>query len=497
MEPDQKYRVIRLLVENYKRLKAADVTPPRHAVVVAGKNAAGKTSLLDSIAAALGGKKQMATQPLRAGTESGQIVCILGEDNQQQLLVKRVFDAEGKTALEITSAEGYKAPSPQAILDSLCSSIAFDPLAFTRMSPREQLETLRELVGLDFSEMDSHRKAIYDKRTEINKEQKRLLAQAQGMTFPADTPLLPVDVAKLMEEQRRRMAVNKANESERARVKELEHQVKRLAEEHERIEAEIIALTKRREDVWARCQDAEANRSAQESKVAKLTDANVEEIQQQIVDVQSINANVQKRLQQQELLGGAEEKKNEAEALTDKLEAIDAEKEKQLASVKWPIEGLTFGEEGPMYKGVPFDQASGAEQLAVSFAMSAALNPRLKVAIVRDASLLDEDQMAAVCDLAAKYDTQVWLEVVDTEAGPAGILIEDGTVVAGGTPADAPEVTKPKRQRKTKAKPEPEPADTVAQAEIDDNVNARLFGDDPFGDINADLQEDEPDGFML
>jgi len=63
--------------------------------------------------------------------------------------------------------------------------------------------------------------------------------------------------------------------------------------------------------------------------------------------------------------------------------------------------------------------------------------------LIRDASLLDSEQLEVVKGLAEKYDVQAWLEIVDDKAGPCGILIEDGTVIQphtveyAGTPEDA------------------------------------------------------------
>ena len=477
MEGTETYRVLRLCAENYKRIKAADVTPGRNAVIVAGRNKQGKTSLLDSIAAVLGGKKCVAEQPLRQGAESGTILCVLG-DERPELLVKRVFSDNGKTALEITSADGYKAPSPQAILDTLCGAIAFDPLSFTRMDDRKQAETLRGLVGLDFTELDAKRKGLYEDRAGVNKDGKRLMAQAEAVTFPDDTPEEEVSVEELMAEQKRRQTHNRANQTERDRLPSLQMAVKskhdditRITDRIAEIEQQLVKCKSQLEDAKTAFSGAEALAEAHKLTVKALEDQNVDEVQQQIVAAQSINANVAKRTRRSEYLAASQEEQAKADALTDEIDAIDASKATQLSEVKWPIEGLSFSSDGVLYNDLPFSQASGAEQMSVSFAMSAALNPRLKVAILRDASLLDEEQMKVVCGLAEKYDTQVWLEVVDTSR-ECGILIEDGTVVSGGTPPTAEPVEKPKRKsrKKKESKPEPTPEpdpEVAAEPEAD------------------------------
>ena len=48
-------KIVSLEAENYKRLKAVEITPDGNMVVIGGRNAQGKSSVLDAIWAALGG----------------------------------------------------------------------------------------------------------------------------------------------------------------------------------------------------------------------------------------------------------------------------------------------------------------------------------------------------------------------------------------------------------------------------------------------------------
>ncbi|TXH43088.1 MAG: hypothetical protein E6Q97_34725 [Desulfurellales bacterium] len=97
---------------------------------------------------ALAGKDAIPTEPIRRGEKSASIVL-----ETQEIVVTRKFTAKGST-LEVTNKDGMVFPSPQAVLDKLCSKVAFDPLAFVRLGEsvagrREQLRQLRDLVGVD------------------------------------------------------------------------------------------------------------------------------------------------------------------------------------------------------------------------------------------------------------------------------------------------------------------------------------------------------------
>jgi len=116
-------------------------------------------------------------------------------------------------------------------------------------------------------------------------------------------------------------------------------------------------------------------------------------------------------------------------AKTTEIEAIDAEKAAMLAAASFPVDGLSFGADGGVtFNGVPLAQASGAERIRVSMAIALAANPQIRVVLIRDASLLDEDSMAAVVAMAEAADAQVWLERVGT-ADPGAVVIVDGGTV--------------------------------------------------------------------
>jgi hypothetical protein len=123
----------------------------------------------------------------------------------------------------------------------------------------------------------------------------------------------------------------------------------------------------------------------------------------------------------------------EAKRLDAEVTAVDRQKAEALLAAKFPVEGLGFGDTGVTLNGLPLEQASGAEQLRVSLAMGIALNPKLRVMLIRDGSLLDETSLALVGQMAERADMQVWIEMV-ADRGAAGVVIEDGMVEGAVAP---------------------------------------------------------------
>jgi energy-coupling factor transporter ATP-binding protein EcfA2 len=116
-------------------------------------------------------------------------------------------------------------------------------------------------------------------------------------------------------------------------------------------------------------------------------------------------------------------------AKTAELDAIKAEKAALLAGATFPVDGLSFGDKGGVtFNGQPLDQASGAEKIRVSMAIALAGAKEIKLVLIRDASLLDEDSLALVAEIAEAAGAQAILERVGTRDPGAVIIVDGGTV---------------------------------------------------------------------
>jgi len=101
------------------------------------------------------------------------------------------------------------------------------------------------------------------------------------------------------------------------------------------------------------------------------------------------------------------------QAYTDHLASVRQARTDRLAAAKWPIPGLSISEDGsPLYNDIPLSQVSQAEQLRISMALALANEPEIPVVLIRDGSLLDDDSMGLVLQLAEERDAQVWVERV-------------------------------------------------------------------------------------
>ena len=441
-------KIISLQAENFKILKAVGIKPDGNMVVIGGKNGQGKSSCLDAVWVALAGKSVAPPKPVRAGEEECRIRLDLGE-----IIITRKFtDKDGKItdSVKVESDKGLRYPSPQKMLDDLLGSIGFDPFEFCQMKPEAQADQLLQLVPLpiDLEELATQDASDYARRRDVNRDAAQIKAQIDAIlvvTLPDDIPDREALVAKLGNAADH----NSAIERERMRRQEIERQAgscNQLAENVRR-RAEELRIELAKADAAAKEQDVEAERLradlASAEPLAEFIDTQA--VRQELHEAEQVLAIKDRLDRRAELVGNHAALVKQSEAFTEAMAGRERLREDALAKAKMPIDGLAFGisEKGKpvvTYRGVPFEQASTAEQLRASTAIAMAANPELRVLRIKDGSLLDEDSMALLAEMADAEDFQLFIEVVGT--GGVGFVIENGMVK--GAPEREPQPDKPK-----------------------------------------------------
>jgi hypothetical protein len=317
--------------------------------------------------------------------------------------------------LEVFSREGLKYGSPQKILDALVGNLSFDPLAFVTMKPADQLKTLKDLVGVNFDDLEIERQKLYSQRTEVNAAAKQLEGQLEGIPEHSEIPE-PVSVEALLSEL-------EAAERHNQDVDASERRIEELNAENARIENQIAELRRQAIELQQRQKVVIADRDT----ITIPQRREVTDIKSKLASAEEINVKVRDAEQRKTVEAQRKAKSHESTKLTIAIEAIDEKKAQRLAAAKFPVPGLSFSEEGVVLNDLPFDQASSAEQLKVSVAMGIAMNPKLKVLLIRDGSLLDESSLKGVAEMAQQHNAQVWIERVGKGA-ECSVIIEDGMI---------------------------------------------------------------------
>lgn len=425
-------KVIELKAENFKRLSAVDITPRGHVIPVSGKNAQGKSSVLDAIWAALQPSDAKIGVPLRKGAESGRVRLMLGTE-KAELIVERKY-RDGGSTVSVKSADGKSTfNSPQKMLDALVGHLSFDPLSFARKNAKEQFDELRKVVQLDidFTAIKSLNDQDFSRRTDVNRQAKAKRSQAEAITVLADLPEAPLDEEKLLNDLQSAGNVNTDIEVRRANRERAAEQI----DQHKanaQAKRDHAAELRRQADLEDEAANVEDSRA--DALQEKLNEAgplpepvDVTELRKQLDAARTTNAAIANRARRRALEAEADSLEAEAEVLTKAMDDRNAGVAKAISEAKMPVEGLGLGEDVVTFNGVPFAQASMAEKLKVSMALAMAANPQLRVIRITDGSLLDDDSMAVIGEMARDKDFQVWVERVSNDRS-VGIVIEDGAV---------------------------------------------------------------------
>lgn len=447
-------RILSFVSENFKRLSVVQITPEGHLIQITGSNAAGKSSCIDAIWSTLGGKDAQPEQPIHKGKKSARNEIKVGDDKGVKYIVERRF-TEKDSYLTVKGADGGKFAKAQTLIDGFMNSIAFDPLAFMRMKGDEQFNLLRKIVPLevDIDALDRLRKTHYESRTALGRTIKNAEGRVASITVP-DLPDEEPNIDDMVYAITRAEDVNARASAQLDHLHALEGEIETEAEKLQEMLAAVEAKRKFIKDLGDEYQ-------------LRLDDPKIER-----VDTAAFLALIEKskpivagfRLQEQKIAAQAEltTLTRESADLTAKIDKIDEDKAAALTKAKMPIEGLSFADGIVTFNGLPLNQASGAQQLQVSTAIGASLNPELRVLLVRDGNVLDKAHLLALAGFAEQHDMQIFMERVD-ETGEVGVVIEDGHVkgqealVEAFLKEEAELAAKPEAQQKATAAP-PDPA---------------------------------------
>lgn len=396
-------KITSLSVNNVKRIKAVSLKLDKagNLVIIGGRNEQGKTSVLDSICMAWMGKKAIPAKPVHDGASKGTILL-----ETEEFVVERMIK-DDSTELVVRDTKGLRQSSPQALLDRFYGALTFDPLAFSNMKPKDQGETYKDVVGLNLEDIDNEYKLTFDERTQTNRELKSIQAQLDVASHYQDAPDNEVDIAELSTRLQKATANNWTIKQKQDRKTQLIADIANVKKTLENLEHELKSID------------------------TILADT-------QMIDTDSISAKINSSKEQNrkyhenvayvKLRKQRDRLQSESDSYTNSLEELKSRKEARLTSAKSPLPELIYSEEyGITYKGIPFSQCSSAERLRVSVAMGLAMNPELKVLLIRDGSLLDDEHLEQIRDLAEQNDAQIWIERVG-EGKECSVIIEDGRV---------------------------------------------------------------------
>lgn len=409
-------KINKLEIENVKRVKAVQIEPTANGLtVVGGKNGQGKTSVLDSIAWALGGNSYKPSNPHREGSVVAPMIRIQLDNG---LIVERKGD---NGTLKVIDPSGKKAG--QNLLNSFVEQFAINLPKFMEMNSKDKTKALLNTVdglGEKIYELEQEELEIYNKRRTVGqiRDQKKHYAEEQPFYKEVGNEI--VSASELIKEQQEILARNGENQRKRDNLENLTARQTLVINKKAELERQLLEVNNELETLETDIETANKD-------VVDLIDESTEELEQSIENIEEINRKVRANQDREKAEMDAEHYALEYKDLSDEIDALREQKLDLLNGANLPLEGLSVDNGVITYKGQPWDNMSGSEQLIVATAIVRKINPQCEFVLVDKLEQMDLETLLDFANWLKDNKLQAIATRVST-GEECQIIIEDGYV---------------------------------------------------------------------
>ena len=408
-------KINKLEIENVKRIKAVKIEPTKNGLtIVGGNNNQGKTSVLDSIAWALGGDRYKPSEATRNGSVVPPNLHIVMSNG---LVVER----KGKnSSLKVTDPNGNK--GGQQLLNDFVEQLALDLPKFMESSGKEKPQTLLKIIGVgdQLTALEQQEKELYNERLYVGRTADQKMKYAKEQPYYPEAPKDLISPSDLIKQQQEILARNGENQKKRERADYFKQSVLFLNQE-------VYAMREQLEKKESELKEAQNNLQIALTSAEGLQDESTAELEESIANIEEINRKVRANLDKDKAEEDSRTYQDQYTELTKKIESVRDEKTNLLNTADLPLPELSVKDGELVYKGQQWDNMSGSDRLKVSTAIVRKLNPKCGFV------LLDKlEQM----DLDTLHEFGQWLEQEGLQAiatrvstgDECSIIIEDGYV---------------------------------------------------------------------
>lgn len=415
-------KINKLEIENVKRIKAVKIEPTANGLtIVGGNNNQGKTSVLDSIAWALGGDK---FRPSQAQREGSMIPPTLHLVLSNGLVVER----KGKnSSLKVTDPSGQK--GGQQLLNEFVEQLALDLPKFMESSGKEKAQTLLKIIGVgdQLDVLDRKEKELYNSRLAIGQIADRKEKFAKEQPYYPEAPKEMVSPSELIQQQQEILARNGENQRKRDRLNEITMNKHRVFDDIGRLDEQIATLQKQKEQLMEEYNQAVRDEETARKTVLELQDESTAELEASLANIEEINRKVRANMDKDKAEDDALDYRKQYQELTEQINETRKSKTDLLQSASLPLPELSVKDGELVYKGQQWDNMSGSDRLKVSTAIVRKLNPKCGFVLLDKLEQMDRETLNEFGQWLEQEGLQAIATRVST-GDECSIIIEDGYV---------------------------------------------------------------------
>jgi hypothetical protein len=421
--------ILKAEIKNFKNISYKEIEFDGRSMILAGRNQVGKSSMIQAICSPVN-SNFIPVEPIKKGEEKGYVELTIGgilHGEPVKYHVGCYFSQEhsrGRLTLKDSQGTPIKG-GERKILQNIIGDISFDIMNFIRMGRtdnggvsetgvKKQIEILKGLmpkeVLSELHSLESERLTKYDQRAEINRNVKYLRADVEKSGFNQEDINLytePITAGDISEQIEKANKINDAIKKSEDYIKESYICIPENEKEIERLKAQIENLVAKNLEIKTKAKECS-------DFLAKKNRIDTSEL---IKKMDSIADHNSKHQRVKELEGKVLTLRKEEQAsdeLTKRLSNIETEKKDLFSKAKMPVKGLSFDENMVTYNGLPLseDQIPTSQLIGIGLKIGMALNPNLRLLVIKDGSLLDNKTMEFILNMCDKHDYQLLIELV-------------------------------------------------------------------------------------
>jgi hypothetical protein len=430
-------KILSAEIVNFKNISQKRVDFDGKSAIIIGKNNAGKSSLIQAIMSPLD-SKMVPDKAIKEGEERGSIELEIGgvlRDKLVRYTVGMYFSPENsKGRLSVTNDEDGQLPNTRTAISDLVGVIGFDMMDFIRLGKtkdgrvskpgvREQIEILKKLMPQEVIEklyaLDKEHEKAYSDRAEINKDIKYKSTMLEGHGYSQediekysevkDASKVKESMSNLSSEIEKHSGVVSKLEGKKSEFVLLEGTIARLTAELEKAKKDKESLS--------------AEIKAGEVWLEKNTKPDIDTLSKELEEINAHNEKHKGVVELEKSKESLGDSVKQATDITNRLSAIKDEKKAIFGNNPLPVKGLTFDDEQIMLKGLPLNdgQINTATLIGIGCRIGMAMNPNLRLMIIKDGSLLDQKTLNFILKICEDKGYQVLIEMVDQEGGDLSV----------------------------------------------------------------------------
>jgi energy-coupling factor transporter ATP-binding protein EcfA2 len=448
----------RAVIENFRKIKHLIIEASGKHITIKGSNGAGKTTVFETLATALGGKKYLMPDAVQHGKEVASFKWEVseGKDTPTMFEITGTIKSPGnQLALEVATFNpllvSKKNPdgrvvidSPVSVLERLAPKEFIDPLLFVNKDGAGRIAMLYKLLpGLKgaIDQLTKDYEAEQFKRSQINQDKRRIEVELEKTPLTEGVAEKEIDAADLLDELNAAREHNLQLVGFDNEIKGKGIDISVTEEMHaetiltiDNLEGELVKARERAESLVKQVEAYKATLADTEAKKATFQPKDEKEIESRIAGLNATNDAIRKNLKRIDLQKQLEAKVLEYSTGLENMKKIDDKKVAVYRDAHMPVAGLAVGTDDLLYpdpvtgEAMPFSRLSSGQQCRAAVEILAPFLPApdkgLRCMLIANAESLDEANYKAVLEAADKNDIELVLHKTTWAAGELEVVIE-------------------------------------------------------------------------